>query len=189
MPDGSKDIVVAEGAIYLRSGADPARVSAIVAALQRRPGGRRDLHAAARARRAPKASVPGTLSFDVARWNHPRSGDILVSSNWNREANDAGFAGKTTDGNVAGHGSSSPYDIHNTLIAAGPDFREHAVSDVPTGNVDIAPTLLHLLGLDARADDDRPGHQRGAARRTVDRVGRRRSRAPRPSRRPMAATS
>ena len=24
---------------------------------------------------------------------------------------------------------------------------EHAVSDVPTGNVDIAPTLLHLLGL------------------------------------------
>jgi arylsulfatase A-like enzyme len=48
---------------------------------------------------------------------------------------------------MAGHGSSSPYDIHNTLIAAGPDFREHAVSDVPTGNVDIAPTLMHLLGL------------------------------------------
>jgi hypothetical protein len=75
--------------------------------------------------RAPgnaEGSVPGTLSFDIARWNHPRSGDILVSSNWNRDVNDAGFAGKTTDGNVAGHGSSSPYDIHNTLIAAGPDF-------------------------------------------------------------------
>jgi arylsulfatase A-like enzyme len=92
-------------------------------------------------------TVPGTLSFDVARWNHPRSGEILVSSNWNRESNDAGFAGKTTDGNVAGHGSSSPYDIHNALIAAGPDFREHAVSEVPTSNVDIAPTLLRLLGL------------------------------------------
>ena len=26
--------------------------------------------------------VPGTLSFDVARWNHARAGDILVSSNW-----------------------------------------------------------------------------------------------------------
>ena len=94
-----------------------------------------------------EGTVPGTLSFDVARWNHPRSGDILVSSNWNRETNAAGVAGTTTDGNVAGHGSSSPYDIHNTLIAAGPDFRQRAVSDVPTSNVDIAPTLLRLLGL------------------------------------------
>jgi arylsulfatase A-like enzyme len=145
MPDGTKDIVVAEGAIYLRSGADPARVSAIVAVLQARP----EVGAIFTRPRAPgnaEGSVAGTLSFDVARWNHPRSGEILVSSNWNREVNDAGFAGKTTDGNVAGHGSSSPYDIHNTLIAAGPDFLEHAVSDVPTGNVDIAPTLLRLLG-------------------------------------------
>ena len=44
--------------------------------------------------------VPGTLSFDVARWNHPRSGDILVSANWTRETNDAGFAGKTTQEGV-----------------------------------------------------------------------------------------
>ena len=70
-----------------------------------------------------------------------------MSANWNRDTNDAGFEGKTTDGGVAGHGSSSPYDIHNTLIAAGPDFREHAVSDMPTANVDLAPTLLRLLGL------------------------------------------
>jgi arylsulfatase A-like enzyme len=48
---------------------------------------------------------------------------------------------------VAGHGTSSPYDIHNTLMAAGPDFRERATSDLPTANVDIAPTVLKLLGL------------------------------------------
>ena len=48
---------------------------------------------------------------------------------------------------MAGHGTSSPYDVHNVLIAAGPDLREHAISDVPTGNVDLAPTLLTLLGL------------------------------------------
>jgi hypothetical protein len=72
-----------------------------------------------------------------------------VSANWSREKNDAGYEGKTTQSGVAGHGTSSPYDIHNTLIAIGPDFREHAVSDVPTGNVDLAPTLLRLLGVPA----------------------------------------
>jgi arylsulfatase A-like enzyme len=157
MDDGSTDIVVAEGAIYLRGDKDAARVAAIVAALQRRPevGA---IFTRPRPRGGPGGNdgpggvegvVPGTLSFDVARWNHARSGDILVSANWTSDKNEAGYAGKTTQTGVAGHGTSSPYDIHNTLIAAGPDFREHAVSDVPTGNVDIAPTLLHLLGLQA----------------------------------------
>ena len=146
LPDGSPDLVVAEGAIHFRAGADAARVAAIVAMLQRRrevgaiftrskPGG------------GAEGVVSGTLSFDVARWNHPRSGEILVSANWTDEKNEWGYPGKTTDGGRAGHGTSSPYDIHNTLIAAGPDFREHVVSDVPTGNVDLAPTLLRLLGL------------------------------------------
>jgi len=146
MSDGSKDIAVAEGAIYLRSGHDSARVAAIVAALQRRPE-----VGAIFTRPAPgrpsEGSVPGTLSFNVARWNHARSGDILVSANWTDKANDAGYKGTTAQGGVAGHGTSSPYDIHNTLIAAGPSFREGAISEVPTGNVDIAPTLLRLLGL------------------------------------------
>ena len=71
----------------------------------------------------------------------------LGSANWNGGTNAAGVAGRTTDPGVAGHGSSSPYDVHSTLIAAGPDFREHEVSDVPTGNADLAPTLLRLLGM------------------------------------------
>jgi arylsulfatase A-like enzyme len=156
MDDGTPDIVVAEGAIYLRRRNDDARVAAIVAALQRRPEvgaiftRPRPRGASPRGAAGPgdlEGIVAGTLSFDLARWNHARSGDILVSANWTREANEAGYAGKTTQGGVAGHGTSSPYDIHNTLIAAGPDFREHAVSDIPTGNVDLAPTLLQLLGL------------------------------------------
>jgi arylsulfatase A-like enzyme len=146
MADGSKDIVVAEGAIYLRSGRDPARVAAIVAALQKRPevGA---IFTRSAGNGAVEGTVPGTLSFDIARWNHARAGDILVSASWTHEKNSNGFAGATTEGGVAGHGSSSPYDIHNTLIAAGPSFRERAVSNVPTANVDIAPTLLHLLGM------------------------------------------
>ena len=74
MPDGTKDIVVAEGAIYLRSGADPAsRLGDCRRALQARP----EVGAIFTRPRAPgnaEGSVPGTLSFDIARWNHPRSG-------------------------------------------------------------------------------------------------------------------
>ncbi len=147
LPDGSRDIVVAEGAVYLRGDRDPARLASIVAALQKRP----EVGAIFTRPAAPgreEGVVPGTLSFEVARWNHPRSGDILVSANWTANANSFGFKGTTTQGGeIAGHGSSSPYDIHNTLIAAGPDFREHATSALPTGNVDIAPTLLRLLGI------------------------------------------
>lgn len=137
MDDGSKDIVVAEGAIHLRR-PDPSRIEMIVNALQRRP----EIGAI-----FTKMGVAGTLTFDAARWNHPRSGDILVSANWNDRTNGAGFKGMSTQDGIAGHGTSSPYDIHNTLIAAGPDFRERATSAVPTANVDLAPTLLRLLGI------------------------------------------
>jgi len=150
MPDGSPDIVVAEGAVHFRAAADPPRVAAIVTALQRRPE-----VGAIFTRPGPRAGqegvVPGTLSFGAARWSHPRAGEILVSANWTREKNEAGYEGKTTQSGVAGHGSSSPHDIHIPMIAAGPDLRENAVSDVPTGNVDLAPTLLRLMGLEAPA--------------------------------------
>jgi arylsulfatase A-like enzyme len=39
--------------------------------------------------------------------------------------------------------------MHNTLIAAGPDFRHAKVSDLPSGNVDLAPTILRILGITA----------------------------------------
>jgi arylsulfatase A-like enzyme len=146
MPDGTPDIVVTEGAINFRGSAAPSRVASVVAELQKRS----EVGAIFTRPESPgsmKGAVPGTLSFNVPRWNHARSAEILVSGNWSREKNDAGFAGATTQGGVAGHGTSSPYDIHNTFIAAGPDFREHVTSDVPTANVDIAPTLLKLLGL------------------------------------------
>jgi arylsulfatase A-like enzyme len=147
MSDGSPDIVVAEGAIHFRGGAD-ARVAGIVAALQRRPevGA---IFTRAGPRGGHEGVVPGTLSLAAVRWNHRRSAEILVSANWTREKNDAGYEGKSTQSGVAGHGTSSPHDIHIPLIAAGPDFRENAVSQVPTSNADVAPTLLRLLNLEA----------------------------------------
>ena len=137
LDDGTKDIVVAEGAIHLRV-PDLPRVEAIVRLLQQRS----EVGAI-----FTKSRVAGTLPLDAVRWNHARAGDILVSANWSARANAAGFRGTTTQDGIAGHGTSSPYDIHNTLMAAGPEFREHASSDVPTSSVDLAPTLLRLLGI------------------------------------------
>ena len=45
------------------------------------------------------------------------------------------------------HGSLSSFDMHNTCVAAGPDFRQGLQDDVPSGNIDIAPTILWILGI------------------------------------------
>ncbi len=150
MADGTPDIVVTEGAINFRGPADPARVETVVAALQKQPA----IGAIFTRAAAPGAAhgvVAGTLAFPVARWEHARSAAILVSANWSHEKNTTGWPGRTTQGGVAGHGTSSPYDIHNTLIAAGPDFRERTRSQVPVANADLAPTLLKLAGVDIPA--------------------------------------
>jgi arylsulfatase A-like enzyme len=54
------------------------------------------------------------------------------------------------------HGSFSPIDVHNTLIAYGPDFREGLKDSLPTGNVDVAPTVAGILGLSWPRADGRP---------------------------------
>jgi arylsulfatase A-like enzyme len=146
LADGSPDIVVAEGAVHFRAAAEDSRVAAIVAALQKRP----EVGAIFTRGTTPggvRGAVPGTLSFDVVRWNHPRSAPILVAANWTRDRNEAGYEGASTQSGAAGHGTSSPHDIQIPLVAAGPDFREHATSAAPTSNADLAPTLLRLLGV------------------------------------------
>ena len=147
LADGSPDVVRADGAIYVRDG-NQETLTAIVDALQRTEG-----YGAIFARPAapdePEGILPGTLSRALIHWDHPRAADILVSPDWTRTANEHGFPGTSSQGGVAGHGSASPFDIHGTLIAVGPDFRQGLITDVPTANVDLAPTLLRLLGLDA----------------------------------------
>lgn len=93
--------------------------------------------------------VSGTLSFDAVQWDHARAADILVGPAWTDDANEYGYRGTTTYAGTAGHGSTSPFDIHNTLIAAGPAFKSGITSSVPSANPDIAPTVLHVLGVPA----------------------------------------
>ena len=37
--------------------------------------------------------------------------------------------------------------MHNMLIAAGPDFRHGETDNLPSGNVDLTPTILAVLGI------------------------------------------
>jgi predicted AlkP superfamily pyrophosphatase or phosphodiesterase len=146
MADGSPRIVAGgDGAIYVRDH-DRADVARIVSALQAARG----VGAIFTAPTAPGSLdgwAPGTLSFDVIRWNHDRSAEIMFSPDWTDQPNKYGFRGTVSAGGVAGHGSTSPYDVHNTLMAAGPDLKRGTVARTPSANVDFAPTLLTLLGI------------------------------------------
>ncbi len=96
----------------------------------------------------PFGAVPGTLSLDSVFYDHDRAPDILFDADWSDRKNEYGFAGHTTQTRYpASHGSASPFDIGIHLVAAGPDIRQGKRSDVPTGNIDLAPTICYLLGV------------------------------------------
>ena len=145
LPDGTPRIVASGGAIYVRD-RDDETVGAIVRALQQTPGVGAIFTRAARPG-SLDGHVAGTLSFDVVHWSHDRSAQILFSPDWTDAPNAHGLRGSVMAGGTAGHGSSSPWDVHNTLIAAGPDLGRGLTIDVPSANVDLMPTFLTLLGL------------------------------------------
>jgi len=90
---------------------------------------------------------------------------LAVSPAWSHDVNEFGVPGTvaaltTQTALKSSHGSLSPYDMHATLIANGPSFREGVVSDLPSGAIDITPTILAILGLDVpEAFDGRVLHE------------------------------
>src|SRR5206468_815884 len=52
------------------------------------------------------------------------------------------------------HATLSRFEIRNMLIAAGPDFHRGETDDWPTGNIDLGPTILEILGIKATAKMD-----------------------------------
>jgi arylsulfatase A-like enzyme len=110
--------------------------------------------------------VPGTFSLELVHLdNAERGADIVVTFDWSSEKNPFGISGTDTrvgsgatgprTGNASGHGSMSPWNVRNTWLAWGVDFKEGIVNRVPSSNVDIAPTILALNGLDSSELDGR----------------------------------
>jgi arylsulfatase A-like enzyme len=98
--------------------------------------------------------VEGAFRLHDVRIDSPGAPDIVLGMRWRSDPSTNRTRGLTCSdygqyGPGCGmHGSLSPFDMHNTCIAAGPDFRKGALDDMPTGNIDIAPTILWLLGVE-----------------------------------------
>jgi arylsulfatase A-like enzyme len=98
--------------------------------------------------------VAGAFRLHDVRIDSPFAPDIMLAMRWKADQSTNGTPGLTySDYGQYGpgcgmHGSLSPFDMHNTCIAAGPDFPKGAEDDLPTGNIDIAPTVLWILGVE-----------------------------------------
>ena len=96
-------------------------------------------------------SIPGALPAALVGNEGERAPDVAMSFRWRPEANDAGYAGtncSTGGGPGQGqHGSMGRSELHNVMFARGPDFKKGLKLDVPSGNIDLAPTILKVLGL------------------------------------------
>jgi arylsulfatase A-like enzyme len=118
-------------------------------------------------------NLPGTFPLHTGHIATKYAPDVMVTLHWTSDPNLYGAPGMV-DGDAGRrkgkgtHSSLSPYEMHNTLIAAGPDFRKGWDDDTPTGNIDLAPTILWILGVPrAKPMDGRvlleamPGHVLG----------------------------
>ena len=99
-----------------------------------------------------KQGLPGTFRLDDAKIDNPNAADVVMAFRWNDSKNQFGTPGMIDadwqrEAGKGTHATLSRFDMHNTLIAAGPDFRRGQTDDLTTGNVDLAPTILHILGI------------------------------------------
>ncbi len=153
----SDDVVLASSgqAVALHvQGRDAARIEEIARVVRSRDWGG-VVFTAARAPGDARGGAAGTFSLELIHAaNAERGPDLLVTFPWSSRPGAFGLPG-TDLADVSGgarlyasdHGSMSPWNVRNTFLAWGVDFKRRAVSRVPAGNVDVAPTILALLGV------------------------------------------
>jgi hypothetical protein len=148
IPGDGADLALALGGSVGITLRDPARIDAVVAWLQAQPwcgplftrDGR------------------GCLTHAQVGLDHPRAPDIALVLHADEAPNAHGVAGSCrhdshypAGGAVQGatHGGLHPIELATWFAAQGDAFVSGTVSSLPTGIVDVLPTVLHLLGLEA----------------------------------------
>ena len=154
------DVVIASSgqavALHVKN-RDAGKIRAVVEFLQRQPWCSVIFTAARRGGAPHEGAAPGTFALEYAHLGgHERSPDIVFSFLWSSEKNRHGVPGASytlsntrtgpVEGTGAGHGGISPWAVRNTMLAWGPDFRRGTTVRAPTANVDVTPTLMHLVG-------------------------------------------
>lgn len=98
--------------------------------------------------------VPGSFSQDQIRACHPRSPDLYCARYANSQVGAANIPGcafvTEHDGLPIGsgqHGGLQREEMTSLAAMRGTLFRSNFRSEVPSGIVDIAPTVLHILGI------------------------------------------
>lgn len=100
-----------------------------------------------------KEKIAGTFPLADAGLDTVYAPDIVVAMRWTPEQNKYGapeFVFDYGGGLKAGqgqHATLGPTDMHNICFAAGPDFARDMKDSLPSGNIDIAPTVLWILGV------------------------------------------
>jgi arylsulfatase A-like enzyme len=97
--------------------------------------------------------MDGTFTLGQAKIHSPQAPDVVLSMRWSADKSAIGAPGLfASDGgrrSAGSHASLSRFDLHNTLVGAGLDLKNGFNDSFPTGNTDLAPTILWLLGVKA----------------------------------------
>jgi arylsulfatase A-like enzyme len=168
-PDSDDVVIASSGQTLLLHVRDrnPERIGAIVRFLQKQSwigvvftaGGPGETGAPIQGRE------PGTFSLELVHMAHAERGpDIVFTFPWSSARNSFGLQGtdytvaRSTGpltGTAGNHGSMSPWNVRNTFLAWGTDFKRGVTVRTPASNVDLTPSLMALMNLDKDVGLDR----------------------------------
>ncbi len=106
-----------------------------------------------------RTGAGGTLTIDEICALHDRAPDLYVMMRSADDKNGWGMIGTTPHDApypVGGgcHGGLSSFELANVMTMAGTRFKTGQVLSTPAGNIDILPTILHLLGIEQPTNID-----------------------------------
>ncbi len=99
-----------------------------------------------RGRGGPEGRIPGSFSLGLAGCGGARGPDMLMAFQWEDKGRGLCYSSVNNKGSGGTHGSCAPFELANLCIASGPAFKKKKEIRRPSGNIDIAPTILSLLG-------------------------------------------